>query len=181
MEAFYSHINCIQGYFVKDRMPDQVTEIQKCAERMHYTRGNMASYGWQIYLTVEKSHEPHPEWKCDLLTFISALELSPVHCLNPWPSGNRHSAGKDGTAAILVTSQWVCGDTITITYLWSISAMISLACCLPCSSSKNSLIQVMRWSLNVPLISWCRRSGVISSWISAHGKSEVKGYLSIVS
>ena len=153
MEAFYSCVDCIQGYFVKDRTLDQVTEIQKCAECMHHTRGNMASYGWQIYLTVEKSHEPHPEWKRDLLTFISALESSPVHCLNPWPSGNHCSAGKDGTAAILVTSQCVCGDTITITYLRSISEMISLARCLPCSSSKNSLIQVTRWSLNVPLIS----------------------------
>ena len=35
-------------------------------------------------------------------TFISALESSPVHCLNPRPSGNRRSPGNKGTAAILV-------------------------------------------------------------------------------
>ena len=39
---------------------------------------------------------------CELLTFISALESSPVHCLNPRPSGKCHSAGKDSVAAILV-------------------------------------------------------------------------------
>ena len=34
-------------------------------------------------------------------TFIKAFESSPVHCLNPRPSGNRRRPGKDGAAAIL--------------------------------------------------------------------------------
>jgi hypothetical protein len=34
-------------------------------------------------------------------TFMSALESSPVHCLNPLPSGKRRKPGNDGTAAIL--------------------------------------------------------------------------------
>ena len=36
-------------------------------------------------------------------TFISALESSPVHCLNPRPSGKRRIPAKGGTAAILTT------------------------------------------------------------------------------
>ncbi len=34
----------------------------------------------------------------------------------------------------------------------------------------------MRWSLNVPLIIWCKRSGASNSWISAQGKSFVNGW-----
>lgn len=36
------------------------------------------------------------------LTFINAFESSPVHCLNPRPSGKRRSPGNNGTAAILI-------------------------------------------------------------------------------
>lgn len=32
---------------------------------------------------------------------MSALESSPVHCLNPRPTGNRRRPGNDGTAAML--------------------------------------------------------------------------------
>ena len=35
------------------------------------------------------------------LTFISAFESSPVHCLKPRPWGNRQRPGNGGTAAIL--------------------------------------------------------------------------------
>ena len=35
------------------------------------------------------------------LTFINALESSPVHCLKPRPSGKRRKPGKWGAAAML--------------------------------------------------------------------------------
>jgi hypothetical protein len=35
------------------------------------------------------------------LTFMSAFESSPVHCLKPRPCGKRRNPGKDGTRAIL--------------------------------------------------------------------------------
>ena len=43
-----------------------------------------------------------PTWNHNL-TFISALESSPIHCLNPRPWGKRRSPEKGGTAAILIT------------------------------------------------------------------------------
>jgi hypothetical protein len=39
------------------------------------------------------------------LTFMSAFESSPVHCLKSRPSGNRHRPGNAGTAEILCTNQ----------------------------------------------------------------------------
>ena len=50
METIYSCIDCIQGGFVKDRMPDQKAGIQQCAECAHHAWGDVASYGRQIYL-----------------------------------------------------------------------------------------------------------------------------------
>jgi hypothetical protein len=37
------------------------------------------------------------------ITFISAFESSPVHCLNPRPSGKRRKPENEGAAAILLT------------------------------------------------------------------------------
>ena len=59
---------------------------------------------------------------------------------------------------------------------WSISSSVILACARPWVLTRYSSTQVTRWSLNVPLISWCRMSGAISSWMSALGKSFVKGW-----
>ena len=59
------------------------------------------------------------------------------------------------------------------------SAMISRPQASPCSSNKYSFTHITMWSLNVPLITWWRRSGDNSSWISARGKSEVNGCNSI--
>ena len=53
--------------------------------------------------------------------------------------------------------------------------MISQPRAVPCSKMRYSLIQATKWSLKVPLISWCSKSGVRSSWMSARGNSNVKG------
>ena len=63
----------------------------------------------------------------------------------------------------------------------SISLRISLACAWPCIKTRYFLTQVTRWSLKTPLMSWCSRSGEIILWISAWGKSFVKGYIIYVS
>ena len=62
------------------------------------------------------------------------------------------------------------------TYRRSISSNIFVARVVPCEALRYSSTQVTRWSLNVPLINWCSISGEISSWISARGKSLVKGW-----
>lgn len=45
-----------------------------------------------------------------------------------------------------------------------------------CLMKRYSSTQDTRWSLNPPFITWWRRSGDNSSWISARGKSFVKGW-----
>lgn len=65
-------------------------------------------------------------------------------------------------------------------YRRSMSSMISFARACPCSIARYSPTHVTRWSLNVPLINWCKISGDSISWISARGKSYVKGCNHIV-
>ena len=91
---------------------------------------------------------------------MSTFESSPVHCLKWHPSGNLWRPGCSGAAVMP----------------WSMSSNISFAWDIPCSSMKYSPTQVTKWSLKVPLINWWRISGVIISWMSARGKSFVKGY-----
>ena len=55
-------------------------------------------------------------------------------------------------------------------YRLSMSTQISFERASPCSNKRYSSIQVTKWSLNVPLMSWWRRSGARSSWMSAQGK-----------
>ena len=66
------------------------------------------------------------------------------------------------------------------TYRRSTSLRIPFNCSSPCKFLKYASIQVIIWSLNAPLISWCKMSGVINSWMSARGKYSVntckKGY-----
>ena len=110
---------------------------------------------------------------------MRALESSPVHCLNRRPWGNRCRPGKDGAAAILNVDlsekeekkKWLYYNT----YRRSMSSKISFARVWPCSSTRYSPTHVTRWSLNVPLISWCKRSGERISCMSAHGKLNVNG------
>ena len=45
----------------------------------------------------------------------------------------------------------------------------------PCTIMRYSPTQVTRWSLNVPLMIWWRRSEHKSSWMSAWGNSAVNG------
>ena len=42
-------------------------------------------------------------WNRRVLTFIRAFESSPVHCVNPRPSGKRRRPEKDGTTAMLIS------------------------------------------------------------------------------
>lgn len=61
------------------------------------------------------------------------------------------------------------------TYRRSISERISSILVSPCVIFRYLCTQATRWSLNAPLINWCRMSGDMSAWISALGKSFVKG------
>lgn len=61
------------------------------------------------------------------LTFISALESSPVHCLKPRPWGNRRRPANGGASAILFRALviWIKNDKNSDAYRWSISSSIS--------------------------------------------------------
>ena len=65
-----------------------------------------------------------------------------------------------------------------MTNLSSISSSIKDPLTRLCVSLRYSSTHVMRWSLNVPLMTWWRRSGERSSYISARGKLVVKGWSS---
>ena len=110
-------------------------------------------------------------------TFISAFESLPVHCLNPHPLGKQQRPGNSGAAAILRIGRkkivtWYLKDA----HCWSSSAIFFFAsapvlfCLIYCSTHAT------RWSLNVPLISWWRTSGVIISCMSAWGNWNKNGY-----
>lgn len=66
-------------------------------------------------------------------------------------------------------------------YRRSISSRIRFASVRPWTDNRYFSTQETRWSLKVPLMSWWRMSGVIRWWMSARGKSFVKGYLLDVS
>lgn len=104
-------------------------------------------------------------------TFINAFESSPVHWVKSRPSGNRRRPGNGGTADILYLvlsfhTQWIERHMDR----WSISVIICRALLSPCVICKYSLTHATRWSLKTPFISWWRRSGASSSWMSARGK-----------
>ena len=55
---------------------------------------------WKINLT--KLDNKNKEYLVGRPTFISAFESSPVHCLNPRPSGNRRKPANGGTMLMLL-------------------------------------------------------------------------------
>ena len=111
----------------------------------------------------------------ELCTFIKAFESSPVHCEKSLPSGNRRSPGKAGTADILLQYE-ISQNNTSNTDLRSISWIMANAWSSLWLSSIYCWTHSTMWSLNVPFMSWCKRSGVRSSWISARGKPCVNGW-----
>ena len=112
-------------------------------------------------------------------TFISPFESSPVHCLKRRPCGNPRRRENGGTRASLIKNErdFRCKEEkLCKIYLWSMSSNTVAAPALPYSSTRNFSTQVTKWSLKVPLMTWWRMSGAISSCMSARGKSFVNGY-----
>jgi len=68
-----------------------------------------------------------------------------------------------------------------VTYLRSMSLIISSARLVPCTALRYFATQLTRWSLKAPLMSWWRRSNDSNSWISARRKSFVNGYTKYIS
>lgn len=66
------------------------------------------------------------------------------------------------------------------TYRRSMSSRILSASALLWVWTRYFSTQSTKWSLNLPLMSWWRISGESISWMSAHGKSLVNGYLQLV-
>ena len=106
---------------------------------------------------------------------MRAFESSPVHCLNPLPIGNRRKPAKWEARAMLQITWVICRNNSHKMYRLSISSSILFALFSLCRAWMYSFTQVTTWSLNAPLISWCKMSGESSSWMSALGKSLVKG------
>lgn len=65
---------------------------------------------------------------------------------------------------------------VSLTHQWSMSSMISSAHVSSWVWWRYSLTHVTRWSLKTPLMSWCKRSGNNSSWMSACGNPSVNSY-----
>jgi hypothetical protein len=107
---------------------------------------------------VTLSHPLSTVWICDPAWIVEAQEIEVLQqfCIQ-----------------III---WMSKQYSIEIYLWSISSMISPASLLLCVRYRYSSTHVTRWSLKVALISWCRMSDEISSWISAQGKSSVNGY-----
>ena len=109
-------------------------------------------------------------------TFMKALESSSVHCEKSRLSEKRCKPGNAGTKETLSNSLgWAFGK-VYFTHRRSISCIYGKEPASPCSSTRYSSTQVTRWSLKVPLISWCKISGVRRVWMSARGKLWVKDY-----
>jgi len=105
MEACEQVIYSIEHIFIDAGMVDKVAKVQKCTESLDHLWRNVASYCRKIDLFDRAVRGQNVQY-C-LLTFMRAIESSPVHCLNPWPSGKHCRPGKDGDAAILLKiSQW---------------------------------------------------------------------------
>ena len=115
-------------------------------------------------------------------TFISAFESSPVHWVNPRPSGNLRSPGNGGAAAILTApvKYVLYWSHIKNTYRQSMSTNRSLVPVFPCSNSRYFPTHSMKWSLNMPFTSWWRMSGARSWRMSARGKSSVNSYMGVM-
>jgi hypothetical protein len=68
-----------------------------------------------------------------------------------------------------------------VTYLRSMSLIISSAHLVPCTALRYFATQSTRWFLKAPLMSWWRRSNDSNSWISARRKSFVNSYTKYIS
>src|SRR4051794_4342887 len=76
-------IQLTEGCFIEHITPRKVTELKECTEGANYILGNIPFNCWEIYLV--KMYQKNKNVTYILLTFISAFESSPVHCLNPRP------------------------------------------------------------------------------------------------
>ena len=92
--------NVILSY---DVMADKIAKLHKGAYCTHHLHWNMPCNGRKINLQCWVSTTVRIT-KILNHTFISAFESSPVHCLNPWPSGKQWRPGNEGAAAILKVS-----------------------------------------------------------------------------
>jgi len=163
----------IERIFINAGMAEKVAKVQKCTESLDHLQQNVASYCRKIDLFNRAVRGQNVQYH--LLTFMRAFESSPVHCLNPRPSGKCRRPGKDGDAAILLKiSQW-CHGNAAETHWWSISESIVVACDFPCNLTRYCSTHSMRWFLNIPLMTWWSKSGEISWWMLAWGKFAVNG------
>ena len=88
-----------------------VTEFQKCMKHLQNIPWDISFDCRKVYLSVVMQFKLYQSNNNHDITFISALESLPVHCLNPWPWGKHRSPEKGGAAAIL-TSQISTGPKI---------------------------------------------------------------------
>src|SRR5882724_5600108 len=99
MEMFQSIRQCYKGLGIKDILASNITEFQKGPESLnHLTRDmpfNCRNIDLHMFNTATKGVDSAK------ITFMRALELSPVHCLNLRPSGNLRKPAKGAAAAIL--------------------------------------------------------------------------------
>ena len=99
-----SSIDSNYVFLIYDVTPHKIAKLHKGAYSAHHLRRNMTCNGRKINLqslvgtTVKIA-------SILLYTFISAFESSPVHCLNPRPSGKQRRAGNEGAAAMLMMDE----------------------------------------------------------------------------
>lgn len=173
-----------------DQVPRRLCQV--CRDRWHYVeRGNRnlemrrgispyqqeRAQQWQVstplyFISVRDTRERKQIHLHQSLRIISSPLLKITTFWKPSQSRERRSCSNP--------TKWIMWATdsdllIQINYLRSMSSIISCDFASPCTIYKYSLTQATIWSLKVPLMTWCRRSGERSSWMSARGKFCVKG------
>lgn len=84
------------------RAASVVAEVHESTDRLDHLVGKVTNERWYDDLHVELRDKESDTAEQNKLTFMSAFESLPVHCLKFRPCGNRRRPGKGGTAAILL-------------------------------------------------------------------------------
>ena len=128
---------CCKGLHVNYVLSSYITKFEKGADCLNHLWRNIAFNCRQPDL--DKQSLVGINDRKILHTFISALELSLVHCLNPQPSGNRRKPAKGATSAILlcfmrINKKWLyerctADQSDPVLYLIQYCICTSLAMC----------------------------------------------------
>ena len=132
--------------------------VVPCTETMHdfYDYVSRHHLPFTFVFSLGFTLSLNPNWTLLILNQGSSSRFRKIPELNRWSSlGFRQNR------------PWT---KLNRTFSTPMLSIISCACVGPCSFSRYCSTHTTKWSLKVPLMSWCKRSGASNLQMLAHGK-----------